>query len=114
MLREVEQEGGSVTKHFNCPIAAYSDEDLLRGLPGTRIYRICPAKLAEISGFSHEGVNENLNKILGRGYGRFLSNNKIFQIRDLAYQACDQERESWQFKREQPTDQEKESEDGED
>jgi hypothetical protein len=114
MLREVEQEDGSVTKHFNCPIAAYSDEDLLRGLPGTKIYRICPAKLAEISGFSHEGVNGNLNKILEKGYGRFLSNNKIFQIRDLAYQACDQERGNWQFKREQPTDQGKESEDGED
>ena len=69
MLREVEHEDGSATKHFNCPIAAYSDEDLLRGLPGTRIYRICTAKLAEISGFSHEGVNENLNKILETGHG---------------------------------------------
>jgi hypothetical protein len=114
MLREVEQEDGSVTKHFNCPIAAYSDEDLLRGLPGTRIYRICPAKLAEISGFSYEGVNGNLNKILETGHGRFLSNNKIFQLRDLAYQACDQERENWQFKREQLTDQEKGSNEGED
>jgi hypothetical protein len=101
MLREEEQEDGIRTKHYNCPIAANSDEDLQRGLPGTKIYRISSEKLAEVSGFSHEGVNENLSKILGKGYGRYLSNNKIFQLRDSAYQFCNQERTKWDFKREQ-------------
>jgi hypothetical protein len=67
--------------------------------------------LAEVSGFSHEGVNENLNKILERGYGRYLSNNKIFQLRDSAYQFCNQERMKWEFKREQSLEQESESDD---
>ena len=111
MLREEEQEDGIRIKHYNCPIAANSDEDLQRGLPGTRIYRISSGKLAEVSGFSHEGVNENLNKILEKGYGRYLSNSKIFQLRDSAYQFCNQERMKWEFKREQSLEQESGSDD---
>jgi hypothetical protein len=110
MLREEEQEDGIRTKHYNCPIAANSDEDLQRGLPGTKIYRISSERLAEVSGFSHEGVNENLNRLLEKGYGRYLSNNKIFQLRDLAYQCCDQERMRWEFKREQFPEHESDSE----
>jgi len=60
MLREEEQEDGIRIKYYNCPIAENSDEDLQRGLTGTKIYRISAVKLAEVSGFSHEGVNENL------------------------------------------------------
>jgi hypothetical protein len=111
MLREEQQEDGTITKHFNCPIAAYSDEDLQRGLPGTKMYKICPIKLAEISGYSHEGVNDNLTRILETGHGRFLSNDRIFRLRDLAYRSCDQEREKWGFKREQIPVEEGESED---
>jgi hypothetical protein len=105
MLHEEEQEDGSRTKHYDCPIAAYRDEDLQRGLPGTRIYQISPTKLAEVNGFSHEGINESIIKIQTRGHGRFLSDNKIHQIRNLAHQHCDQERATWDFKREQPGDQ---------
>jgi len=54
-------------------------------------------------------VNENLNKILEKGYGKYLSNNKIFQLRDLAYQCCDQERMRWEFKREQSPEHESDS-----
>jgi hypothetical protein len=109
MLREEEHEDWIRSRHYNCPIAANSDEDLQRGLPGTQIYRISSVKLAEVSGFSQEGVNENLNRLLEKGYGRYLSNNKIFQLRDLAYQLCSQERTKWEFKREQSLAQEGDS-----
>ena len=109
MLREEEQEDRTRIKYYNCPIAENSDEDLQRGLTGTKIYRISSVKLAEVSRFSHEGVNENLNKILEKGYGKYLSNNKIFQLRNLAYQCCDQERMGWEFKREQSPEQESDS-----
>ena len=105
MLHEEEQEDGSITKHYDCPIAAYTDEDLQRGLPGTRIYQISSAKLAEVNGFSHNGVNESIIKIQTTGHGRFLSDNKIYRLRNLAHQYCDQERATWDFKREQPGDQ---------
>ena len=111
MLREEEQEDGSRTKHYNCPIAAYTDVDLQRGLPGTRIYRISSEKLAEVSGYNRECVNENITRILDTGHGRYMSNSGIFRLRDLAYQCCDQERENWEFKREQLTEQDQESED---
>ena len=51
-----------------------------------------------------------LNKILEKGYGKYLSNNKIFQLRDSAYQCCDQERMRWKFKREQFPEHESDSE----
>jgi hypothetical protein len=69
-----------------------------------------PNKTGTSNGFSHQGVNENLARILETGHGRFLSNDRIFRLRDLAYQCCDQEREKWEFKREQTPGDESEDE----
>ena len=114
MFHEEEQEDGSRTKHYDCPIAAHTDEDLQRGLPGIKIYQISSAKLAEVNGYSHEGVNESITRIQTTGFGRFLSDNKIHRLRDLAHQYCNQERLDWNFKREQLPAQDREAVEGND
>jgi len=98
MYRE-EILDGNRRRCYACPIAYYSDEVLQNGLPGTRVFRICPAKLAEASGYVEEALNDHLSVILERGYGRYLSNQAILKLSSSAREHIKEERANWEFKR---------------
>jgi hypothetical protein len=98
MYRE-EILDGNRRRCYACPIAYYSDEALQNGLPGTRVFRICPAKLAQVSGYVEEALNDHLSTILERGYGRYLSNQSILKLSSSAREHIREERANWEFKR---------------
>ena len=98
MYRE-EILDGNRSRCYACPIAYYSDEALQNGLPGTRVFRICPAKLAQASGYIEEALDEHLSVIIGRGYGRYLSNQSILKLSSSAREHIREERANWDFKR---------------
>jgi hypothetical protein len=98
MYRE-EIRGSNQRRYYACPIAYYSDEALQNGLPGTRVFRICPAKLAQECGYVEEALNEHLSVILEKGYGRYLSNQSILKLSSSAREHIREERANWEFKR---------------
>jgi hypothetical protein len=63
------------------------------------VFRICPAKLAEVSGYVEEALNDHLSVILERGYGRYLSNQAILKLSSSAREHIREERANWDFKR---------------
>ena len=101
MYREEPLEDGTRRRYYACPIAYYSDEALQNGLPGTQVFRMCPVKLAQASGYVEEALNANLNNILEKGHGRYLSNQSILKLSSNAREHMREVRASWEFKREQ-------------
>ena len=101
MYREEPLEDGTRRRYYACPIAYYSDEALQNGLPGTQVFRMCPVKLAQASGYVEEALNAILNNILEKGHGRYLSNQSILKLSSNAREHMREVRASWEFKREQ-------------
>jgi hypothetical protein len=63
------------------------------------MFRMCPAKLAQVSGYVEEALDSHLSNILERGYGRYLSNQSILKLSSSAREHIREERASWEFKR---------------
>ena len=63
------------------------------------MFRICPAKLAQESGYVEEALDEYLSVILEKGYGRYLSNQSILKLSSSAREHIREERANWEFKR---------------
>jgi hypothetical protein len=63
------------------------------------VFRICPAKLAQESGYVEEALDEHLSVILEKGYGRYLSNQSLLKLSSSAREHIREEREKWEFKR---------------
>ena len=63
------------------------------------MFRMCPVKLAQVSGYIEEALDDHLSVILERGYGRYLSNQSTLKLSSSAREHIREERANWEFKR---------------